>query len=382
MNKIVFVSNVNPMNESATSTDIMTYNILYGFHQVGVRVHFVAITNYCDEQSVESIKSYYSSITSKLDVIPNTIGKNKGKYQYLMNIIRKYGDKSQYDSYLDVIDLEDKDVIISHAPSVVSIYYCRALKLKNSKIRYVQYWSDPFTLAGITLSSYSYKRFLHRWIEKKLLEYADKVIYGTEPLMSIQKKLFAEYAKKMSYVDVSYKALHRNENVSPKYDSARFLYAGNYYQQIRDISKLFMAVHELDGQVNLDVYGMGDVDNLKDSRIVIHDRISPEEMGVIERKYVNEIVILNKNCAQIPGKVFYNINLERNILVLVDGPMKEEITEYLKKYERFYLVNNEIEDIKKALIDLSMCSYERQKGSFDYSPEAIANQFIDGISKW
>ena len=89
------------------------------------------------------------------------------------------------------------------------------------------------------------------------------------------------------------------------------------------------------------------------------------------------VCLLNKDCIQIPGKIFYNTNSNKPILIILDGPYKEEMQEYLEDFQRFEFCENNEESIRKAVAKI-----QKEGGKVNLSqihrlsPEAIAKDLI------
>ena len=83
---------------------------------------------------------------------------------------------------------------------------------------------------------------------------------------------------------------------------------------------------------------------------------------------------------QGPGKTFYRMNTNQNILVIADGSHREELKTYLSRYNRFLICNNDKDDIKVAVQKLMKsgpfhCSNEFLRL---LSPEYVSSKIIEG----
>ena len=61
------------------------------------------------------------------------------------------------------------------------------------------------------------------------------------------------------------------------------------------------------------------------------------------------VCLLNMTMSQIPGKLFYQTNSKKPILVILDGPDKGIIKKYLEKFNRFEFTDNNDESVYLAL---------------------------------
>ena len=71
MLNIVFVSEMKDMKVDASSTQIMTYNLLYGLKDAGHNVTFLAVCN--DACDTESVISDFVSIVGKIICVPSAM---------------------------------------------------------------------------------------------------------------------------------------------------------------------------------------------------------------------------------------------------------------------------------------------------------------------
>ena len=373
--KVIFVSNVTPLQSNATSTDIMTYNIIYGLSKVCDELIMVAINSNRTEKDKNLIRECYGDIAKEIYIFNSKLGKNKGKYSYLMKLYKNLifsSYKKEAKSLTNVID--ENTIIVSHSPSVESVSFCKFLKKINNEIKWIQYWSDPIALSGINPEEFSIKRYPYFWLEKECIKLGDKVVYGTKTLYEFQKLMFKKQVKKMSHVDVSYSATYDEKNYTTK-NSNDLLYAGNYYKYTRNIMPLYEAIEKLSGEYKLNVFGKGD--QYKESKyITYNERISPKELNNIEKNHKNIICLMNSKCIQIPGKTFYDIASDKNILVIIDGIHKKEIKKYLESYHRFIIVNNEPLSIIEGIKRLNSLHCDINEIKKKYSPEKIAKDIL------
>ena len=91
---------------------------------------------------------------------------------------------------------------------------------------------------------------------------------------------------------------------------------------------------------------------------------------------------MNSDCIQIPGKIFYNMGGNQNILVIVDGPYGRELQEYLESFKRFIIVENNRDDIEKALLNLftndNLINIDYDFVRKNFSPAKISADLICG----
>lgn len=377
--KIVFVSKLMPKQMKASSTDITTDNLIKGLYQNNLEIVLVLFTDCKSDEYIEYINSNYSSIAKKIIILETKYQKkSKTKYATLISNFENYFfNKHTYKKEIDDLStfVDDNSILLSHTPNLCSIFFCREFKKKFINIKYIQYWSDPITLTGINPEKYSFKRFPYKWLEGKCLSLADEIVYGPKTLYFFQKKFFPKLQIKMRGVDLFYTIKETDNKIDISNDNS-FLYAGNYYKYTRNIEPLFQAFQEIDNDYNLIVYGSGDVQLPEGNNIKIMDRISPKQLEIIENTYLNIICLMNSSGIQIPGKIFYNMEQPHNILVIADGKYRGEIIEYLQSYNRFIIVDNNVNSIIEGLNTINSLQFDIEKIKEDYSPKKIANDII------
>lgn len=373
---IIFVSKLNSVDSGASSTDIMTFNLIQGLSQNEVITKLIVIVDKNNLQNIDKIKTGLMPVCEQLIIVRSSSVTPRNKWEGLLQLIFANRTINKCGSLLKLDNVENS-LLISQSPSFDSIHICRKIKKRYPSLHYIQYWSDPIAISGIMPENLNYKRTIFKVIEKKGIKLADKVVYGTKPLFEAQGEVFPKLKNKMDFVDISYSIFNDQglENIH-KYNKSKILYAGNFFSNIRNLKPLFDAVDSLNGDVELDVYGNGDV--ITTSKYVyFHDRISPLELHREEVKYQIVICVLNYDCIQIPGKIFYPMNLDQSILVILDGARKDKIAEYLSTYNRFAMCDNNSESVKNALLELIKSNFTVECGWKDkYSPKFIASQIL------
>lgn len=350
LKNIIFVAEVRNPYIHGSSTQIMTYNLLAGLRAYADNLQFIAILDKgCPK---EPIFKYYKKLVDT--IIPVYTKTNlelyKGrKYMQLFNTLRAYVTSFWYKKIANYIKLKADTILISHSPSEECIFICKEIKKKYPHIKYIQYWSDPIALSGIYPEKFNIKRYPMYFIERSLLKKADKIVYGTKTLMDFQKVMYKKYSSKMNYVDISYSPNNIVENKDKDLKN-RYLfgYSGNYMKRTRNIMPLYQAFSN-NKQANLFICGTGDADLMSKDNIKIAHRYPQSEINKIEAKLDVIVCICNHSCFQIPGKVFYQTNTDKIILIILDGKYAEEIRSYLEEFNRFEFCYNNQESISAAI---------------------------------
>lgn len=379
---LFFVSEIRSPDCIASSTHLMTESILRGIKDNGIRVTLFAIC--IKDEEITCVKNYFSNIVDDIIVLKNFYGIGLGKYNKfnrLLKLIKSTFFLSKYKKeILQSITVKDKpDLILSHTPSFEAVPYCIVLKKLFGDVPYYQYWSDPIALSGIIPEKLNYKRIPFYFAEKRALNIADEIIYGTKTLFDFNSALFRKQAYKMRYVDIAY--INKSKlDASQLRSRFEFIYAGNYYSETRNILPLYEAFNELGNEFKLHIYGGSDFELKSTDNITVNKRISPKDLEKTEASFVNNICLLNHSCIQIPGKLFYQTDTNQNTLVIADGIYANKIIEYLNTYNRFVICNNSKEEIVKAIKSFTesddySCPVHIK---MNYSPKKISADIVGG----
>lgn len=374
--KVVFFSDVKDPTKDASSTQIMVRNIITGFKSLNVKIYFVAIVEKkCDRKN---ISSYYSPFVDDIFFVERltpTYGRPIKKMFF--SLFSLFHSSISIGGIKDVLD--EECCLVSHSPAIDSCLYAKKIKEKYPKIPFIEYWSDPTTLGLKTIEEYNIKRCIFRYIEKTVLSYCDNIVYGTKSLYDAEKKFFPQYQNKMGYCDVCYNPDSCSN--SPKGNSF-FGYLGNYYSNIRNILPLYNAFNSF-RLGNLLVCGSSDFKLENTEFVSVQKRIPQNEISLLEKKVDIEICILNKVGFQIPGKVFYETNTNKKILVILDGPVKKEIYDYLVQFKRFIFCENNEKSILETLKEIYSGKYDKIDYSLVYklSPSHICDSILKGGMK-
>lgn len=371
---IIFISEMKNPFINATSTQIMTRNLLEGFKDNCDHLIFVPILQNMDESDI--IIDYYKKMCDLIipykDITKNRDKRIFGKFSMILNtfIKKKFYIPAELKKYLN-----NDSVVVSHSPSIDSALLSRYIKKIYPKINYIQYRGDPITLSLITPETVPNKRMILKFVEENLHKCADKIVYGTESLYNSQIKLFPNDKSKSISSKVSF-----NSESESRYKNEQktntFGYYGNYYSSIRDIRPLYDAFRNIKSY-NLTICGKGDIKLQSSENINILKRVPQSKIARLEKKSDVIICLLNRVGIQIPGKVFYQINTNKPIIVILDGPYKNEIKKELKKTSRFIFCENNVDSIIQALIHADN-ELKKNRNYFvdDYSPSEVCKEIL------
>ena len=361
----------NPKSD-ASSTQIMVRNILSGMKELANKLTFVPIVVHdCNRQD---IIDYYKNIVDEI-VFANTLSrKRKNRYMAMFSMFFASFRKPKQ---LNKLKIDSKSIIVTHSPTIDSILYAKELKKINPNVKIIQYWSDPITLSLQVIPNYNFKRIIFRYIENKVLNYSDAIVYGTKSLFDNQKKFFSKHSHKMGYCDVCYNPL--NEDSSNTNNKILFGYFGNYYTQIRNIIPFYKAFKKI-SSAELIICGSSNVPLESDDHIHILSRVSQHDVVALESNIDVEVCILNKVGFQIPGKIFYATNTNKKILVILDGPIAHDIYQYLKSFKRFIFCENNEQSILNTINEIVTGKYNEIDKSelYKLTPQYVGQCILNG----
>lgn len=354
MQKIVFISEMKDMKVDASSTQIMTYNLLYGLKEAGYHVVFLAVCN--DACNTDSVIEDYSPIVDAIYCVPsgmNLLSQKRGlvsKYivQYKCAVFNTW-----YRKQIEALELDTQfELVLAHVPAIEGAYYAAAVKHMNPTAKYLQYWSDPYARSGLAANAkLPLKRFVMRFLEKTILRQTDEIVYGTPLLMETQAKEYPMFAGHMRACDVSYNVYSSETDNSPVFADGKMLigYIGGYRSTYRNIDPLYQTMCKHPELGNLVLCGYSDVNRPEKKNIKIIARCAPQRALGIEGQLDIHVCLLNKTMSQIPGKIFYQTNSGKPILIILDGPDKILIRKYLEKFDRYEFTENNENEIYEAL---------------------------------
>ena len=373
--QLIFFSEMKNPHAGATSSQIMTRNLLYGFRQVAQKLVFVPIlTNMQDHDEVER---YYEELCDTM-IFFRSVTKHHGtRLKSHTSMLKETFLRPGIS--IDALEpyLTDSTVLVSHSPSIDSALLCIAIKRKHPEIRYIQFWSDPMVLSLITPEQYTIKRLGFFLIGRQLHKYADRIVYGTRSLCDAELIIFPEIRSKTFSVEASY--CFDNEDIKSESDNTVFGYFGNYYSNIRNIRPLYDA---FDGNSDAEIVicGSGDIVLEEKDNTRIMARVPQSEVAELEAKVDVVVCILNRVGVQIPGKVFYQTNTQKHILVILDGPNQDRIREELEKSGRFIFCENDVENIRKSISDITAGKYDAHYSAECYAPERVCREILGDLT--
>lgn len=361
-----------------SSTMLRTLAIVRGLVLSNVEVELLVLSNDELQNKYDFLNdvciNVLETINTKVDV--SNMNSSKIKTFFKKKIRKIYHfvfpfDKTYFKAKrinLNNIRYNYYDVIISDSDPKTSHVACKRLIAKGLKYgKWVEYWGDPLA-ADITVKTIYPKSFL-KYIEKRLFDKSDKIVYTSPFTLEEQKKAFAHFSDKMFYVPTGY--LERKIFELPKEESTIVTYTGAYYSSVRNIIPLYEACKELD-RISCIITGDTDLKLPKTSNIEIQSR-GPADYELTISGLI--VCIMNKEGCQIPGKLYHCAGTNKKILVILDGENIEETQKFIQRWNRFYYCLNNKNDIKDAILSI-IADNKEWSPLEEFAPNVVANSLI------
>lgn len=279
---------------------------------------------------------------------------------------------------IDGLELGGYDLMISSSnPYSVHIL---AERIKNkyfkSGIKWAQYWGDA--LYFDTLIRHPIFPGRLKKAEYNLIRNCDAIVYTNAVILEKQKKLFSNMADKMTYIETPYAFAEKNDKKEFTYQVGYF---GSFSTVVRDITPLYSVLSK--ESYRSVIIGNGDVaiDSTESLEVMPRATVSVvrdyEENTRILACICNKLPSNKKETGLIPGKAYHYGASEKPILVI---GASLDVEAFLKKYNRFIFVDNDSNQIKKAIDALLSQPFEKKQPIAEVEPTVAANKFIESIT--
>lgn len=281
------------------------------------------------------------------------------------------------------IDTSTYDIVISSSdPKAAHLIVTKVLQ-KNKNTSWIQYWGDPW-FDDISMKG-KWKKIFAYFLEKKLIKLADRVIYASPITLNKQKRLFPEFSQKMLFVNQATEITNEVEkSTNEKVSDFTVSYIGDYSSKVRNI-KPFLEAAKFLPYIKFRIIGSGNINNEISQNIeIIQKRLPLAEVRKIEAQSNILFAMCNKTGTQIPAKIYYLSGyITKPIIVAVDGEHREEIKEYLKKFNRYLICENDPISIANAIRQATELVKNRTEFtlSHELTPESMVTKIIEGMVK-
>lgn len=248
---------------------------------------------------------------------------------------------------IDRLNVDNYSAIItSQEPLIDSLIGLLLKKRYGSSIYWIADIGDPM------FSGYypSMKKRVDSYIEKMVLEYADKVIVTNRSIIAYLVGKYRIKRDKIKVITQGFcKDVVRCDYDSKIDDRLNLFFGGTFYDGFREPYNLFEAVEKVD-KVRLTVAGSNEkfVRNFKSDKIDFVGVISHSEL--LRRELESDILInvSNRQRYQLPGKLFEYLGARKPILNIVYDNTDETVS-VVKGLNVGIVCKNEVSDIEKAI---------------------------------
>ena len=259
------------------------------------------------------------------------------------------------------------DLVISTSdPRSTHLFTDRLIKKGLKYGKWIQHWGDPL-MNDISRKTIYPRKFMGL-LEKRIIKNADKIIYVSPFTLELQRKSFAGFSDKMDFLPLM--AGEESDDTEPDYKNPVLGYFGDYMSKYRNIMPLYEAV-KAHPEYKLQIIGNSDITLECTDNIQVLPRVSIEKLNEHSKKTLIHVCVCNTYGTQIPGKIYYHSNLNRPILVIVDGTDGHRIKKYLEKFKRYTICDNDPSDIYRAINEIM----KEEKKKFAV-PEKIRSSYI------
>lgn len=372
--------------DSLVSSNMRMLALMKGIDQIGYSMDLLTVPK--STILVDNDMSDYTFLervnivtTSQSNLYEAVVSKRHGGivgklYPIAKKVYHKFSlynhtDKVAKQVSINILPRKEYDYVIAVSDPKTTYIALKTLLdqgLKAKKI--VEYWGDP--LYGDITQSSIFPGFVLKREERKFLAMADKVVYTSPLTLAMEKKTYPEFSGIMTCLPTA--------NVKPRIfpDTKNKVYTVGYYggykSTVRNIMPLYKAFGSLTGIAKLNLVGDTDLNLMSTENIMVKPRGVVKEL---EEQTDLFACVLNSSGTQIPGKIYHMAASNRPILVILDGDMKESISEYLKTFNRFVMCENTEESIRNAILTIMIMKENRKWTPCEIlEPKSIAAEML------
>lgn len=272
--------------------------------------------------------------------------------------------------------VDQYDYIITSSDHKTSHFVGLRMKKKYPDLPWVQIWGDPWCL---DINSLKFMKCIIAYSEKKLLKFADNLVYVSSVTCMEMGKKYPLLKNKMHYIPRGYYFEILGSNAEKSDEIIRIVYTGAISWG-RNIFQLLNVLEKQDSKSKwlVEVYGNYSQDIqeklLSYSFVRVHEGVDFEYMPEI---YSSASILLylsnKKGSTQIPGKFFDYMGTSKPILCLVDD-VNDNISFFLKSFDRCIVIENAEYCITDQLPILESCKHKSFMPEESFSPKAVARK--------
>ncbi|MZQ75528.1 MAG: glycosyltransferase [Peptoclostridium sp.] len=271
----------------------------------------------------------------------------------------------------ELIGAGEYDMVFSmhELPSSHMVAY--SIKKRMPGIRWVAYWSDPWTVQSSERNDQPLLRKLYeRGVEKNVVMEADICLFTSEQTRNMYVDTFGLEPDKTGIVYRGYdgayydkiRGLGAPEGILP--DRINIVHTGAIYTQLRDVDPFIDAIRTIKSSSpelyeRLNIVLLGEIDNIKniqsfeDLDIISIRKRAPFEEALRYMIFSNVNILWgNKASSQIPGKVYEYMGTDSCILTIL-GDELDPLLDIMSEANRGPVVRNDSKEIYRAVMDIA-----------------------------
>lgn len=354
--KVLFVT-LFPL-ENNTSVTISNYGILRGLHQLG---HDVTIlmphASYGNLQipydvsmfrivRIDGLPFYQIRQAPEKQSLGYKLKRKWNKWFNFLDFTKYYLKCAKSVSLLN----EHFDLVISTSdPKTTHVFVKKMIDHGLSCSRWIQHWGDP--MYGDITRSNCYPDWVVKCYERRIVKWADKVVYVSPFTADMLKAVHPQYKDKITFVPLPCEELDSVNTLANTNSKLKLVYLGDYSPSIRNILPLYDAVKSM-SDVELTIAGISTLQLENTDSIIVLPRIPQTQCHQLELEADVLVTVCNLRGTQIPGKVYYAAASQKHMLVILDGDEKDKLKAYVDSFGRYITSENTIESIKNALLKI------------------------------
>ncbi len=253
--------------------------------------------------------------------------------------------------YKQVIDINPDVVIISTSPFTLMLL-AGPLKKRFPCLKIIIDTGDPFYGDGSSYSKRLFNRLFAKPLEKKCLKEADLLVV---PSMNLKRHYLSTFMdvinkEKVKVIEDGIRELFIRISEGRRVRKAHFrmVYAGRFYELLRDPSELYAAVTLFsENEIQLRIFGNNQgrfVPPLHDKRFLLGGTISTEQLAIEYQEADMIVFIDNAYGVQVPGKAYEVLAINRPVLCIVKDE-KSPSSELFKDQDGVVVVHNDRQEI-------------------------------------
>lgn len=343
MSKVLFV--LSGLLESVEPNANCINNILNFFNN-DIECHSLSIEKKYDALNKKNELFHTIVYSESIYGMKNWIRKIK-KFFYMPLgsnlLVKKIYDKIQklYDHY----KYNSIIAVVNPVESAEAVY---RFKKNNPKVKCILYEIDPASNryknpAGLIERLWKKKSI--RW-EQKIYSSFDFIIHMQTHKVHFSQKYYKKFADKTLFLDIPIFRIFNYKQKNMDLTDIRFLYAGVFYQKLREPDYMINIFKHLEKSMNfsLNIYTGGImkkyVENLirGSQAIQLFDLIEQSALNKVVEKSDVLISVGNVNSDFLPSKVLYYIGTGKKIIHFFSDE-NDVANNYLKRYKNALLVD-------------------------------------------